>query len=70
MAMAQTAQNEREAQLRSLAERLQFSVEKSGGRFTLTRTAELSRPEREENLTLEQAEELLQTWKLRGLQGG
>ncbi len=68
--MAQTAQNEREAQLRSLAERLQFSVEKSDGRFTLTRTAELSRPEREENLTLDQAEELLQTWKLRGLQGG
>ena len=56
--------------MRALAEQLQFSVEKSGDRFTLMRTAELSRPELETNLTLAQAEDLLKTWKLRGLGGG
>ncbi len=61
---------EREAHLFSLAERLQFSVEKTGDRFTLTRTAEVKRPERRSDLTLEQAEELLRRWKLRGLGGG
>ena len=61
---------EREARLYSLAERLQFSVEKSGDRFTLTRTAEVKRPERQTDLTIEQAEELLGRWKLRGLGGG
>jgi len=63
-------QDEREADMRALAEKLQFTVEKTGGVFVLTRTADLSRPEREENLTLSQAEELLSTWKLRGLGGG
>ena len=60
----------REAKMRALAEELQFCVEKSGDRFALTRTADLSRPEREENLTLAEAEDLLETWKLRGLGGG
>jgi hypothetical protein len=60
----------RESKMRALAEELEFTVDKSDGGFTLTRTAELSRPEREENLTLGEAEELLKTWKLRGLGGG
>ena len=60
----------REARMRSLAEKLSFKVEKSDGRFTLTRTIDLSRPERETNLTLAQAEELLEVWKLRGPHGG
>lgn len=47
--------SEREAHLFALAERLQFSVEKHGGRFTLTRTAEVKQPERESGLTLEEA---------------
>jgi hypothetical protein len=62
--------DEREAHMRALAQELQFKVDKTKGGFTLTRTAELERPERAENLTLKQAEELLQTWKLRGLGGG
>jgi hypothetical protein len=61
---------EREAHLFALAERMEFSVEKRGGRFTLTRTADLSEPERAADLTLEEAEDLLNTWKLRGLGGG
>ncbi len=70
--MTETASqpSDREARLRALAERLDFRIEKHAGRFTLTRSLDLSRPEREDNLTLDQAEELLETWKLRGLQGG
>jgi hypothetical protein len=60
----------REGEMRALVEELEFTVEKTGRGFTLSRTAELSRPERAENLTLPQAEELLQKWKLRGLGGG
>jgi hypothetical protein len=60
----------REAHLRELAEELQFSAEKHGDRFTLTRTAGLSRPERQSDLTLDQMEDLLRRWKLRGLGGG
>ncbi|HEY7298850.1 MAG TPA: hypothetical protein VH684_13160 [Xanthobacteraceae bacterium] len=62
--------SEREANLRALAERLEFSVEKAGDRYKLTRTAAVSRPVCEPDLTLDQAEELLATWKLRGLGGG
>jgi hypothetical protein len=66
--MAETTK--REGHLRELAEELQFSVEKQGDRFTLTRTADLSRPERQSDLTLDQMEDLLRRWKLRGLGGG
>jgi len=59
-------QNEREAHLRALADLLEFTVEKTGDRFTLTRTADVSPPVREERLTIDQAEELLEIWKLRG----
>jgi len=58
--------SEREALMRTLASRLEFSVQKAGDRFTLLRTADVMPPVREEPLTLNQAEELLQTWKLRG----
>jgi len=59
-------QNEREAHLRALADLLEFTVEKTGDRFTLARTADVAPPVREERLTIDQAEELLETWKLRG----
>jgi hypothetical protein len=58
------------ANLRELAERLEFKVEQHGDRFTLTRTADVSRPVVEEGLTLAEPEELLERWKLRGLGGG
>jgi hypothetical protein len=70
MADATHKRDTREADMRVLAERLLFDVDKTERGFTLTRTADLSRPERAENLTLSQAEELLETWKLRGLGGG
>jgi hypothetical protein len=58
--------SEREALMRTLASRLEFSVEKAGSRFTLLRTADVVPPVCEGCLTLNQAEQLLQTWKLRG----
>lgn len=64
------ANSEREAHLRALAYQLLFRVERSGERFTLTRTADVSKPVRHERLTIDQAEELLGNWKLRGLGGG
>ena len=70
MADARHTQDTRETDMRTLAEKLEFRVDKTDGGFTLTRTIDLSRPERAEDLTLAQAEELLETWKLRGLGGG
>ena len=60
----------REQQLRELAEKLQFTVAKKGSLFTLERTADVSAPVRHEGLTLSDAEEVLNTWKLRGPHGG
>jgi hypothetical protein len=65
-----TIRYEREQHLRALADKLLFTVEKSGAHFALSRTTDVSRAVRRQGLTLEQAEKLLTTWKLRGLQGG
>ena len=63
-------ETDREAALYALAAQLQFKVQRDGGRFTLSRTADVSQPVREKNLTLTEAEKLLETWKLRGPHGG
>jgi hypothetical protein len=60
----------REAHLQELAERLMFKVTQTGDKFTLTRTADVSKPVVEAGLTLKEAEEMLETWKLRGPHGG
>lgn len=60
----------REQDLRVIADKLLFTVEKNGERFTLIRTHDVSRPVRHERLTLKEAEDLLGDWKLRGLGGG
>lgn len=62
--------NDAEARLRALAERLEFTVEKTGEHFTLRRTADVAWPVCEKGLTLAEAKEFLETWKLRGLHGG
>ncbi len=49
-------QSEREAHMRVLAGKLEFTVEKTGDCFTLTRIANVTPPVREERLTLDQAE--------------
>jgi hypothetical protein len=58
--------DERESHLRVLADQLYFTVEKNGDRFTLKRTVDVSEPVCETNLGLDEAEELLRGWKLRG----
>jgi hypothetical protein len=62
----QETPEERETRLRDLAQKLMFTVEKTNERYTLIRTADVSRPVHEKDLTLKQAEDLLETWKLRG----
>jgi hypothetical protein len=57
---------ERESRMRDLALQLLFTVEKTDDRYTLIRTADVSRPVNEKGLTLKQAEDLLETWKLMG----
>jgi hypothetical protein len=60
---------ERESRMGDLAQRLMFKIEKTNERYSLIRTADVSRPVNEKDLTLQEAEDLLKTWKLRG-QGG
>jgi hypothetical protein len=45
-------------------------VKRRGRRFSLLRDVDLPEPVRSDNLTLEEADDLLQTWKLRGFHGG
>ena len=61
---------EREHALKELAAQLMFDVQKNGSRFSLRRDAGLSEPFQSDNLTLDEAEEILNTWKLRGFHGG
>jgi hypothetical protein len=60
----------RERDMRELAAELFFSVEKHGTRFSLHRHVDVPTPVRHDDLTLEEAEELLATWKMRGFHGG
>lgn len=59
-----------EFHLRELADRLQFKVDKVEDRFTLCRTSDVVQPVCEKDLTLSEAKEFLETWKLRGFHGG
>ena len=60
----------REERLHQLASKLFFTVQREGPRFSLYREADVSRPVRHEGLPLDQAEEILNRWKLRGPHGG
>jgi hypothetical protein len=66
----QAPELDRERHMRDLAGKLLFEVEKRGSRFMLSRNIDVSKPVRQENLTLEEAEEFLNNWKLRGFHGG
>ena len=66
----QQTNSEREARLRGLASRLLFTLTKEGSRFSLYRETDVPHPVRHNDLTLDEVEEKLTTWKLRGPHGG
>jgi hypothetical protein len=61
---------DRERAMFGLAKQLQFQVTKHGSSYSLRRVTDVSEPAEIENVTLEKAEEFLNTWKLRGFHGG
>jgi hypothetical protein len=61
---------EREARLRELASRLLFTLENQGSRFALSRDVDVPKLVRHDHLTLDEVEDVLNTWKLRGPHGG
>jgi hypothetical protein len=65
-----TRKVERERRVRELATKLLFTLDKRGARFTLAREVDVPGPVRHENLTLDEVEDILNTWKLRGPHGG
>ena len=66
----QDSEAEREARLRELAAKLFFTLERQGLRFALYRDVDVSQPVRRDGLTIDEAEDVLNTWKLRGPHGG
>lgn len=62
--------SEREQHLRQLAAMLLFKLEKRGARFSLLRDVDVPAPVRHDDVSLDEAESILNTWKLRGLHGG
>ena len=60
----------RERKVKRLSKSMYFKLTRQGDRYSLCRTVGLSGPARRENLTLDEVEEELETWKLRGPHGG
>jgi hypothetical protein len=63
-------ETDHERRLRELARKLFFTFEKHGATFSLARDIDVPNPIRYDGLTLAEAEDILNTWKLRGLHGG
>jgi hypothetical protein len=61
-------ESEREDAARDLAKRLFFAMQKAGEGYSLRRCVEVD--VRHDNLTLDEVESILETWKLRGPHGG
>ena len=69
MLMEET-ESDRRARLRELAARLFFRLEEQDSRYTLCRDVDVEKPVRLDGLTLDEVEDVLNTWKLRGPHGG
>jgi hypothetical protein len=65
-----TTTDDREAEMRELAARLYFEVGKTDAGFSLYRESGVDHPVRHDGLSIDEAEDLLNKWKLRGLHGG
>ena len=61
---------DREQAMLDLAGQLYFTVEKRGTLYSLCRDVDVKEPVRREDLSLEEAEEVLKTWTMRGFHGG
>jgi hypothetical protein len=61
---------DREARLRELASKLFFTLKSQGSRFALYRDVDVPKVVRHDDLTLDEVEDILNTWKLRGPHGG
>ena len=66
----QESESERKARVEALAAKLFFSLKSQGSRYTLYRDVDVSKPVRHDGVTLDEVEEILNTWKLRGPHGG
>jgi len=69
-AVMQENEADRERRLRELASKLLFTIERRGSRFALYRDVDVPKPVRHDDLTLDEVEDILNTWKLRGPHGG
>jgi hypothetical protein len=61
---------DREARLRELASKLFFTLKSQGSRFALYRDVDVPEIVRHDDLTFDEVEDILNTWKLRGPHGG
>jgi hypothetical protein len=66
----QENETDRERRLRELAAKLLFNFERRGSRVSLCRDVDVPKPVRHDDLTLDEVEDILNTWKLRGPHGG
>ena len=57
---------DREARLRELASKLFFTLKTEGSRFALYRDVDIPTLVRHNDLSLDEVEDILNTWKLRG----
>lgn len=72
MAISNSVKNltSRERKAKRLADKLFFKLTREAGRYSLCRTVGLSGPAPREDLTLDEVEQELEKWKLRGYHGG
>jgi hypothetical protein len=66
----QEKEADREARLREVASKLFFTLKNQGLRFSLYRDVDVPEPIRHDGLSLDEVEDILNTWKLRGPHGG
>jgi hypothetical protein len=66
----QETESDRWARLQELASKLAFTLKNEGQRFALYRDVDVPDPVRHDGLTLDEVEDILNTWKLRGPHGG
>jgi hypothetical protein len=66
----QEKEADREARLREVASKLFFTLKNQGLRFSLYRDVDVPEPIRHDGLSLDEVEDILNIWKLRGPHGG